>query len=340
MTAPAHADSDPEALPVRTPANRQATVWAASLVLITLLATGIAIWRMRLPAPTGPLAMPTDPLPWGNPAPETWDAALMAANTAHRGLTWAWAQTGVHRAAVAFPMALRQEKGHDGLDRAYWTEWRPPVLATWLQQDSGTSVWIRLDRAVVFHHLRVEVRWRGSTGRHHAVLPAVPTPDGDCLAQWHPPSDTPTEELTLLVRPEGWQEWFPIVLRPAVWPLSQTSAALVPSGPGGRPAALPPLRRVGNSVLMVSPISGDAPRVALTVFKAPLQGTDLLTGSISYGLTDVVHAQRVGSRELAGWWPFAGQPVWQSWFSLGPPDPAVREAVRPYHPGDSLPPAR
>lgn len=306
--------------------------WAISLIGISVLALTIAAWRLQLPSPDGPLALPASTLNWAGTGPETWSVDQIAATAAERGLAWAWEQPGVTQAVVSFPVSLRLDGGQTHLARGHWTEARPPVTATWLRRTTGTEIWLRLDRALVFNPLRVAVRWRGAAGIHDVLLLARPTPEGDCLARWVPSADTSSESLSLLVKPEGWHEGFPVILRPMVGQGGGVAATTSHRSQSEPPPVLAPWRTVTQVRTLALP-AGTTPLTVLSAFREPLRDREVIGPGISYGLRSVIVAQRVRPGETALWWPHFGQPVEQSWIVANNGSREVVEGDRSYHAG-------
>jgi hypothetical protein len=174
------------------------------------------------PMPTLPYAGGSgSTAPWGGNDSSNWRPEAVLANATSEALNTAWAMGAVKDVRVAVPVKLLDSGFNefgDGQANAapsfeWWSEKRPPVVATLVQLTDGTArIVFRFDRS-----LRTapdwELRYNGTT----VTLTTTTTSAGDFTVTWSVPQDLDLSSTlstqALLVHPVGWRDWFPLWFR-------------------------------------------------------------------------------------------------------------------------------
>jgi hypothetical protein len=168
-----------------------------------------------------------DQSPWGGSDPTRWRPEAVLANAASEALNGAWSRSFVKDAITAVPVKMLSSdffEFGDGQSNAapsfeWWSSKRPPIVATLIRFNDGSPsrVVIRIDRDLPITSGGIEIRWTSSDVPQLAVLVASKTSAGDWTAEWTPPAslglDASIATTTMLIHPQGWNDWFPLWFR-------------------------------------------------------------------------------------------------------------------------------
>jgi hypothetical protein len=218
-------------------ADDSATTTSASL-------EDVAVAVPVLPAPGGHGALS----PWGGADASHWRPEAIIANAASRALNDAWHgadAASVKDVVVAMPVKMLSSDDFefgDGQSNAApqfpsWTESRPQVVGTLVRttlaggNEIGSRIVLRFDRALPFATPSFEIAWSEGSARKSATVDGARDASGDAIATWTPPAsllpafDDRFSGRAVLVRPVGWNDWFPLWFRMPVKPIDDVRAS-------------------------------------------------------------------------------------------------------------------
>jgi hypothetical protein len=166
---------------------------------------------------------------WGGGDSGAWSPEAVAANGASRALNAAWAGEGVADVVVAVPMQIQDSDFHpygdgqsnSGADFVWWTQPRPPVVATLVSlRDGSQRIDLHLDRELPWGGGAVHLELEG-LGRVSPV--AQRTREGDWRATW---TVAGVSVAGLRIVPEGWAHSFPVHFEHPAHPVDDVIAQM------------------------------------------------------------------------------------------------------------------
>ncbi|MGE5183876.1 MAG: carbohydrate-binding module family 20 domain-containing protein [Acidobacteriota bacterium] len=190
-----------------------------------------------LPAPGGTGAL----TPWGGTDPTRWRSEAIMANAASQALNEAWSRAGVADAIVAMPMHMLNssfKEFGDGQDNVapsfvWWTDSRPPVVATLIEQTGGGMTMVLLaDHALPNSDATWDATYTVHGQTKTVSLPITRRANGDGVAEWSVPAELGWDDRrstqVVLVHPHTWGDWFPLMFRFPVRPIASLKSEILP----------------------------------------------------------------------------------------------------------------
>lgn len=166
--------------------------------------------------------------PWGGTDSKKWQPEAIMANAASEVLNEAWAESNIKEVLVAIPLKMQFSSLRpydDGQTNATfnfgqgWNSERPPLIAA-LQSytDGSTKLKIRFHQSLKLPQPGVQIQF--ADGSSHHWDQTLKTKDGDFEVEWKSQNGPAWGDLfqnrVAFVKPDGWNDWFPLDFRNVV----------------------------------------------------------------------------------------------------------------------------
>ncbi|MEW5854966.1 MAG: carbohydrate-binding module family 20 domain-containing protein [Myxococcota bacterium] len=201
-----------------------------------------ALLQRESPMPSLPHAGGQGALtPWGGTNAARWRPEAILANAVSDALNRAWRVGNVADVVVAVPVQLLSSTFHeygDGQSNAAvtfnaWSATRPPVVATLMRfHDDTTQVRLWLDASLPLSSSSITIQYEHEGMTYEDSLELGVASQGTRVTTWTPPRalslGNPLNTQTVLLRPAGWADAFPLRFHFPVRPIAELKAS-VPS---------------------------------------------------------------------------------------------------------------